>query len=150
LSVDERKDPPLPELLSDASVWATLHRANALHPQGHLSDEPQFPSALGGLQTRHLDVRVRAYTAERDFLWGQNLDGSQPSPYSSAFLRPRIAARGSSGVPERSQTQESSGVPERFVPGSETESVLKITKRPRLRPKDISHRRSLVGSPRAR
>jgi hypothetical protein len=37
----------IPEFLSDASVRAALHRANALRPQGHLSDEPQFPSALG-------------------------------------------------------------------------------------------------------
>ncbi len=29
------------------------------------------------------------------------------------------------------------------MPGQETESVLKLTKRPRLRPKDVSHRRSL-------
>jgi hypothetical protein len=36
-------------------------------------------------------------------------------------------------------------VPERFVPGKETESVLKITKRPKLRPKDLSHRQSLDG-----
>jgi hypothetical protein len=68
LSVDEREDPPLPEFLSDASVRAALHRANALHPQGHLSDEPQFPSALGELPTRHLDVRVRADMNERDFV----------------------------------------------------------------------------------
>jgi hypothetical protein len=45
---DEQETTFLPEFLSDASVRAALHRANALRPQGHLSDEPQFPSALGG------------------------------------------------------------------------------------------------------
>jgi hypothetical protein len=39
----------------------------------------------------------------------------------------------------------SSSLLEKFAPGKETESVLKITKRPKLRPKDVSHRRSLDG-----
>jgi hypothetical protein len=38
-------------------------------------------------------------------------------------------------------------VPGKFVPGHETESVLKLTKRSKLRPKDESHRRSLGGGP---
>jgi hypothetical protein len=98
LSEDEREDPPLPEFLSDASVRAALHRANALRPQGHLSDEPQFPSALGGPPTRHLDVRVRADMTERDFLGGQDLDISQLSPYSPAFFILGLLYRGVLGI----------------------------------------------------
>ncbi len=37
-------------------------------------------------------------------------------------------------------------IPEKFVPGRETASVLKITKRPKLCPKDLLHRRSLEGN----
>jgi hypothetical protein len=37
----------------------------------------------------------------------------------------------------------SSGVPGKFNPGQETESVVKLTKRPKLREKDVAHRRSL-------
>jgi hypothetical protein len=37
----------------------------------------------------------------------------------------------------------SSGVPGKFNPGQETESVIKLTKRPKLREKDVAHRRSL-------
>jgi hypothetical protein len=42
-----------------------------------------------------------------------------------------------------SHNPEQSRVPSRFVTGQETASVLKITKHPRLRPKDVSHRQSL-------
>ncbi len=53
----------------------------------------------------------------------------------------------SSPAPLISQEQapDSSGIAPKFVPGNESESVLKLTKRPRLRPKDVSHRRSLAG-----
>jgi hypothetical protein len=58
---------PLPEFLSDASVRAALRRANALRPQGHLSDEPQFPSALGESQTLLPDTQVRGVAERREF-----------------------------------------------------------------------------------
>jgi hypothetical protein len=133
---DEHESSLLPEFLSDASVRAALHRANALRPQGHFSDEPQFPSALGRAQEGSQETRVRDTTDRRDFFG--NVDFAYPEPvfpqlqpHSPATLHPRVSA------------QESPGVPERFVTGQESESVLKITKRPRLRPKDVSHRRSL-------
>jgi hypothetical protein len=68
---DERDLSVLPEFLSDASIKAALHRANALRPQGHLSDEPQFPSSLGGDRPRHLDARdqeAREVVGSRDLL----------------------------------------------------------------------------------
>jgi hypothetical protein len=57
------------------------------------------------------------------------------SPYPSSHVP----------LPSQEQAPESSGISSKFVPGNESESVLKLTKRPRLRPKDVSHRRSLAG-----
>ena len=72
----------------------------------------------------------------RETAGGQSFAVANPLPYSPAPQRFRAPA------------PESSGVPAKFAQGQETESVLKITKRPRLRPKDVSHRRSLgTGEP---
>jgi hypothetical protein len=135
-SEDEHENILLPDFLSETSIRAALHRANALCPQGHLSDEPHFPSALGETQPHHLDPRDRGDLATREMVGSQSFAASNPPLYSPASQRFRAPAH------------ERSGVPARFVPGHETESVLKITKRPRLRPKDVSHRRSLgTGEP---
>jgi hypothetical protein len=56
------------------------------------------------------------------------------APYSFSHPSPREA------------TVPAASVPEKFAPGRETASVLKITKRPKLRPKDVLHRRSLEGN----
>jgi hypothetical protein len=128
---DERDLSVLPEFLSDASIRAALNRANALHPQGHLSDEPQFPSALGGDRPRHLGARDHDDLITREMVGSPDIAASNSLPYSPAPQRIRVPAH------------ESLGVPDRFVSGHESESVLKITKRPRLRPKDVTHRRSL-------
>jgi hypothetical protein len=50
---NERETSPLlPAFLSDSQVRAALQRANSLKPQGHLSDEPQFPSSLANAQSQ--------------------------------------------------------------------------------------------------
>jgi hypothetical protein len=96
-----------------------------------------FPLLLGGSnQTRLQDTRVRGDAERRAFLGSigfacSEFAASQPQSYSPASLHTRTSA------------QENSGVPERFVAGQGSESVLKITKRPRLRPEDVSHRRCL-------
>jgi hypothetical protein len=57
---DERETSPLlPAFLSDSQVRTALQRANSLRPQGHLSDEPQFPSSLTNAQSQ--------FQAERDW-----------------------------------------------------------------------------------
>jgi hypothetical protein len=99
---------------------------------------PSFLPLWGG-QARHLDVRVRADATGHELFGDHDFATSQSQSPPLASVRPRVPTQGSSAIP----TQGSSAVPDRFVPGHETESVLKITKRPRLRPKDVSHRRSL-------
>jgi hypothetical protein len=118
---DDGRETSLPAFLSDSQVRAALHRANSLRPQGHLSDEPQFPSSLTRAQPQ--------FQAERDL--------------RDAPARPFYPVTGYPDSFYPSINPEHSGVPTRFVPGQETASVLKITKRPHLRPKDISHRQSL-------
>ena len=126
---DEREtSPSLPAFLSDSQVRTALQRANSLRPQGHLSDEPQFPSSLTNAQSQ--------FQADRD--WREAparppypIIGYTDSSYPSNIERPGVV------IAERP------GALARFVPGQETASVLKITKRPRLRPKDLSHRQSL-------
>jgi hypothetical protein len=110
-------------------VREAIYRVNCLRPQGHLGDEPHFPSAL----TR---VPQPLFTGERD--GGGRVardlvaydDRSYPprpggfSGYAAPFYAP------SSPAPFRPQEliSESSGVSGTFVPGHETESVLKLTK----------------------
>jgi hypothetical protein len=111
------RETSLPAFLSDSQVRAALQRANSLRPQGHL----KFPSSMAHAQPQ--------FQAERD------LRDAPAIPFYHVFGYP------DSSYP--SKNPEQSGVPTKFVPGQETASVLKITKRPRLRPKDISHRQSL-------
>ena len=117
---------------SRTHLRAALHRAANAHSQEAISDEaPPYPF-FPHLQSAPLGERDWGPLTARDFhptLW------HAASPYPS------------SPVPFISQEQapESSGILAKFVPGNESESVLKLTKRPRLRPKDVSHRRSLAG-----
>jgi hypothetical protein len=47
---EERRTPP--EFLGESQVREALHRANSLRPQGHLDDEPHFPSSFLGTHSR--------------------------------------------------------------------------------------------------
>jgi hypothetical protein len=118
---DNEEETSVPAFLSDLNVREALQRANSLRPQGHLSDEPQFPSSMA-----HAQPQIQG---ERDL--------------SSALARPFYPVTSYPDSSYPSNNPEQSRVPSRFVPGQETASVLKITKRPRLRPKDVSHRQSL-------
>jgi hypothetical protein len=123
---------PLPDLLAESHLRAALLRAANAHSQEAISDEaPPYPF-FPHMRPASLGERDLGPLTARDFY---------PSLWHAASPYP------SSPVPLLSQEQapESSGISSKFVPGNESESVLKLTKRPRLRPKDVSHRRSLSG-----
>ena len=135
---DERQSPLLPAFLADSQVRAALQRADSLRPQGHLSDEPYFPSSLMSVPPHYQDGREQAEDNQpRDF-----------HPSMGLFAYPDSSYAPRSPVPLHSQglDPEHVGVSAKFEPGKETASVLQITRRPRLRPKDVSHRQSLGGN----
>ncbi len=113
---------------------AALHRAVNAHSQEAFSDEAPPHSYFPHLRPTEL--------GGRDLGW-QTLSAHDfhPSLWHAAIPHPTSPASLSS----QERGPESAGVSSKFVPGKETESVLKLTKRPRLRPKDVSHRRSLAG-----
>jgi hypothetical protein len=125
---------PLPDFLAESQVRAALHRAVNAHSQEAFSDEAPPHSSFPNLRPADLGGRDLGWQtlAARDFhpsLWHATI----PHPSSPVSLS------------SQDHVPESAGVSSKFVPGNETESVLKLTKRPRLRPKDVSHRRSLIG-----
>jgi hypothetical protein len=130
----DRRTPPTPAFLEDRQVREALLRANSLRPQGHLDDEPHFPSSFMGTHSR-----LRAAEGE----WGGAL-GDLPLNDPLRVAYPLVAYPDTSYAPRSpalNQARPEMGT--RFQPGQETASVLQITKRPRLRPKDVSHRQSL-------
>jgi hypothetical protein len=131
-----------PSFLGDQQVRQALQRANSLRPQGHLDDEPYFPSTLsdafqylpgGGRENR--DARVPRNIVAYE-------DRSYPSTSSVYFVPHAVPSSSTPSYPQDA-LEGSSGVSGKFKPGQETESVLKLTKRPKLREKDVAHRRSL-------
>jgi hypothetical protein len=123
---------PLPDFLSETHLRAALHRAVNVHSQEAISDEaPPYPF-FPHLRPVSLGERDFGPLSARDFHPSLR---HAASPYLSSSVP----------LPSQEHAPESSGIPARFVPGNESESVLKLTKRPRLRPKDVSHRRSLGG-----
>ncbi len=130
---EERRTPP--EFLGESQVREALQRANSLRPQGQLDDEPHFPSSFLGTHSR---VRVEGEWggAHRDLppidpVLVAYPDASNPS------RSPAVRLHSQGPVPAQSEIWT------RFQPGNETASVLQLTKRPRLRPKDVTHRQSL-------
>jgi hypothetical protein len=125
----------LPDFLAESHLRAALHRAANAHSQEAISDEaPPYPF-FPHMRPAPLGERDWVPLTARDFhptLW------HAASPYPSSSI-PFIS---------QEQAPESSGISSKFVPGNESESVLKLTKCPRLRPKDVSHRRSLTGGDR--
>jgi hypothetical protein len=126
---------PLPDFLAESQVRAALHRAVNAHAQEAFSDEASPFSHFPTLRPAEMGGRDIGWQTlmARDFhpsLWHATLPhSSSPVPLS----------------PYQERALESAEVASKFVPGHETESVLKLSKRPRLRPKDVSHRRSLAG-----
>jgi hypothetical protein len=124
---------PLPDFLAESNVRAALHRAVNAHSQEAFSDEAPPRSHFPNLRPMELGGQDsgRQTLMARDFhpsLWHAAL------PHPPSPITPLLSQEG--GL-------DSAGVSSKFVPGNETDSVLKLTKRPRLRPKDVSHRRSL-------
>jgi hypothetical protein len=64
---DEGQTSLLPGFLADSQVRAALHRADSLRPQGHLSDEPYFPSSFMGVPPHYQDGREQEGNQPRDF-----------------------------------------------------------------------------------
>jgi hypothetical protein len=135
---DDGGEPPLPEFLARSHIQMALHQAEALHTQRQLLDgslshvSPTFAARPASL--REGGGRGSLVVPEPHSRFGSL--GRLPTTYvpnSPTYLLPSELAATSSSVPDK------------FAPGKESESVLKITKRPKLRPKDISHRRSLDG-----
>jgi hypothetical protein len=121
-----------PSFLGDQQVRHALQRAKSLRPQGHLDDEPYFPSALsdafqylpgGGRENR--DARVPRNIVAYE-------DRSYPSTSSGYFVPHTVPPSSTPSYPQDA-LKGSSGVSGKFKPGQETESVLKLTKRPKLR-----------------
>jgi hypothetical protein len=134
---DEGQTPLPPTFLADSQVRAALQRADSLRPQGHLSDEPYFPSSVMGVTPLFQDGREQGGILSRDF---------HPTMGPYAYPDSSYAPRSPVTLPSQDSNPEHVGVSAKFEQGKETASVLQITRRPRLRPKDISHRQSLGGN----
>ena len=110
-----------------------MHRAAALQPQSQWLPHDTSPSHLSPPFVErprfHLEMGIEGYQTTNIPL-ANALTHPHPSP-PQLFLRETVSEHGA--------------LPERFVPGKETESVLRLVKRPKLRPKDLSHRQSLAG-----
>jgi hypothetical protein len=114
---DLQSGPPLPSFLGDGQIREAMRRANTLHQQRH-----GFP-AVPPTQLDNLG-------------WGGSGNDRtvrNPVPDFSPPFIPRQQAP--LGV-----------VPQKFEPGHESSSVMQLTKRPRMRSKDIAHRKSLISS----
>jgi hypothetical protein len=116
-------------------VREALQRANFLRPQGHLDDEPHYPSSFLGTHSR-LRVEGEWGGAHRDLPPIDPVLVAYPDA-SYASRSPVVRLHSQGPVPAQPEIWT------RFQPGNETASVLQLTKRPRLRPKDVSHRQSL-------
>jgi hypothetical protein len=114
--------PLMPAFLADHNVAAAIGRANALHTQ-----------RVG--QPAVLSVRF-----DPTFLHGGVADfGGIPERLNSLDFHPSL---GPSGY--ESSSAEPRDLPSKFLTGQETASVQQITKRPKLRAKDVAHRQSLT------
>jgi hypothetical protein len=124
---------PLPGFLADSQVRMAMHRAAALQPRSQRLPHDASPTHLSPSFVErprfHLERGIEGYQATNIPL-ANVLTHPHPSP-PHLFPRETVSVHGV--------------LPERFVPGKETESVLRLVKRPKLRPKDLSHRQSLVG-----
>ncbi len=120
---NEPSSPLMPAFLADHHVAVAIGQANALHTQ-----------RVG--QPAVLSVRFRP-----TFLHGGVHDfGGAPERLNSLDFHPSL---GPSGY-ESSSSVEPRYLLSKFLTGQETASVQQITKRPKLRAKDVAHRQSLT------
>jgi hypothetical protein len=126
----------VPDFLSSSQIHLALQRAEALQVQRQSLDAPLshlFPTfAVRPVPLQEGGGR-ESLVAPDSFALSRSLD------CPSITYAPMSPAHSSSS----DLAPASSSVLGKCAPGKETESVLKITKRPNLRPKDVSYRRSL-------
>jgi hypothetical protein len=114
---------------------AAIHRATALQQHGPFhADLPPHITPPHVQHPRFLPESERGAHVASDFHPSLGPSGHATSTYVP-FSPPHLYQREVAG--------KGSKVQDKFAPGNESESVLKLTKRPKLRPKDLSHRRSL-------
>ncbi len=128
-SVEDNDHLPLPGFLVDSQVRMALRQAATLHTQGLPLDVSPTHLSPPFVQHPHFQrERDAGAHVALDFHPSLGPSGQPTSsyvPYSP--VHPRDPVSGHFGLPEK------------FAPGNETESVLKLTKRPKFRAKDISH-----------
>jgi hypothetical protein len=136
---DEGGSLPLPGFLSDSCVGMALRRAGALPLQRTLHEAlSSHPSPVFDERSHFPSERERGTYVAADFHPSLGPSGYPHLPFSAPYSSSPLSPRGTVVAPP--------SIPEKFVPGNESASVLKITKRPKLRPKDLLHRRSLEGN----
>jgi hypothetical protein len=122
-----------PAFLGDAQVLETLRRAGDLFQQRHglNGTTPFAPPSSDWARFRALyGVPPRETFLEPDF--------------SSTSVAPPVSTRVvSRGYVDSSYALSGNGVHAKFTAGNESSSVLQLTKRPKLRTKDLAHRQSL-------
>ena len=125
------EDETFPAFLGEARVVAALRRAGDLFQQRHglNGTTPLAPPASDW-------ARLRALHGLTPFV--ANPEPELPFPALPALTKAEIQ-----GYADTLYAIPGSGVHAKFAAGNESSSVLQITKRPKLRSKDIAHRRSL-------
>jgi hypothetical protein len=132
--------PFLPVFLNDPSIRRAMKRADELHIERHghpaipvpVSDSYGRLSAIGDGRFSALDFHPSLGPSDHEGS-SSNADGLERGLISSSVF------------PSARESGLGSPLPAKFgVPGQETASVLQISKRPKLRPKDIAHRKSLA------
>jgi hypothetical protein len=127
--------PPLPGFLAVSQVRMAVHRAAALLPQSqwlpHDVSPTHFPPSPAERPRFHLERGIGGYQKTN-------------MPLADALTRPHSSPSHLSPTSRGSASEHGQSLPERFVSGKETESVLRLAKRLKLRPKDLYHRQSLT------
>jgi hypothetical protein len=122
-----------PAFLGETQVLETLRRAGDLFQQRHgLNGTTPFAPPLSDW------ARLRA-------LYGvpPSLANLEPD-FSSTFVAPSVPTKAvPRGYVDSSYALPGNGVNAKFTAGNESTSVLQLTKRPKLRTKDLAHRQSL-------
>jgi hypothetical protein len=125
------EDETFPAFLGGAQVVEAMRRAGDLFQQRH---------GLNGITPLAPPVsdwaRLRA-------LYGLTPFVANPEPELPFLALPALTKAEIQGYADTSYAIPGSGVHAKFAAGNESSSVLQITKRPKLRSKDIAHRRSL-------
>jgi hypothetical protein len=125
----------LPIFLGETQVLAALRRAGDLFQQRHeLNGTTNLAPPLSDW------ARVREIYGRPVLPYLPSLESDfSPAPVNLP-VPPRVPIAGYIDAP---YAPPGSGIHAKFVTGQESASVLKITKRPKLRAKDLAHRQSL-------